>query len=105
MKNWTIVDRWDCASAQEAMIVSTDGADGEERYLLVQLRDHEAGPAYWGLALRLRDGDTRETLDSDAGLECPMTVMDRAINGYDHDRPILTNWPARLVHNIANIAR
>lgn len=102
--NWTIIDRWDLgdeANCPELMIVT----DGTDHYLLGKLREHPALPATWCMAIRILKTDTRETLEADAGRNCPMTVWDCAMEGYDDDRPIMFEWSDSIIHNIANAAK
>ena len=104
MKNWTIIERWDledAADGAELMIVT----DGTDRYLLGKMRKHPALPAVWCMANRILPTDTRETLEADAGRNCPMTVWDCAQEGYDEERPLMINWPDTIIHNIANAAK
>lgn len=101
---WKAIDRWnlgDWDDGAELMIVENDGT----RCLLVKCRADVAVPPTWRLAIKLLGSDTRETLMADAGLACPMSVFDRAREGYDSDRPIMFGWSAGLVHNIANAAK
>lgn len=89
--NWTMIDRWDVDDdGAEDMIVT----DGERTLLLV--RRHVRGPAdpaTWCIAYDATGtSDIRTTLkESGEHVNCiPFTVLE---------------WPATIVHNIANAAK
>jgi len=101
---WTKLDRWDLEDAADGacLMIVQDEAGG--KYLLCKLRPHPALPATWCMAIEVKPTDTRETLEADAGCVCPMSVWNRATEGYDDERPIMYNWPSDLVRNIADAA-
>lgn len=103
MTNWQKIDNRcteDSADGAELMIVT--GISG--KYLLCKMRKHPALPAVWSMAIRILPTDTRETLEADAGRNCPMTVWYCAMGGFDNDRPLMIDWPEELIHDIATSA-
>ena len=102
--NWTMIDRWDLDDEANGAMLMIVGNENGDRYLLAKLRNHPAGPAAWGMAISVLPTDTRKTLEADAGRNCPMTVWQCALEGYDDDREVM-DWASALILNIVNAAK
>lgn len=98
--NWRKVEEWHEAEADGAADMIVEREDGA-RYLLAARREHEATPATWRFAWRVKADDTIPALHA-YNRDYPEAASTMAVMMADMDaeRPAM-EWDAAIVHAIA----